>query len=112
MEQQRLPISRIRLPLSGGPRDFTVGMHRDSHLIAYSDPIYPPEAQAKGIEGKVILNAVIGKDGAVQELSVSEGDPLLAASALETVRHWTYRPTTVNGVPVEVVTRIEVNFRS
>jgi protein TonB len=101
MEQRGLPFSRIRL---------TTEAHQDAHLIASASPAYPPEAKAKGIEGKVVLDAVIGKDGIIQRLSVRSGDALLAESALQTVRHWVYRPTTVNGVPVEVETQIEVNF--
>jgi protein TonB len=98
MEQRGLPFSRIRL---------TTEAHQHAHLIASASPAYPPEAKAKGIEGKVVLDAVIGKDGIIQRLSVRSGDALLAESALQTV---VYRPTTVNGVPVEVETQIEVNF--
>jgi len=109
MEQGKLPFSRIRCVRSD-PRALTPEMHQASHLIAYSAPAYPPEAKAEGIEGKVTLDAVIGKDGIIQTLAVREGHPLLARSAIETVCHWAYRPTTVNGVPVEVATEIEVSF--
>jgi protein TonB len=81
-----------------------------TQLIASDFPVYPEEAKAKGVTGKVILAALIGKDGVVLDLSVLEGDPLLAEAAMQTVRHWEYRPTTVNGVPVEVATEIELNF--
>ena len=62
------------------------------------------------MEGKLVLDALIGKDGIIQRLSVREGDPVLAESALASVRHWQYRPTKVNGVAVEVETQIAVNF--
>jgi protein TonB len=58
----------------------------------------------------VTLDVLVGKDGVIQTLSVREGHPLLAESALQTVRHWTYRPTEVNGVAVEVQTEIELSF--
>jgi outer membrane biosynthesis protein TonB len=69
---------------------------------------YPVEQfRAFWIEGTVVLDAVVG---IVKELSVRTGHPLLAESAAETVRQWRYRPTTVNGRPVEVQTDIEVKF--
>ena len=84
--------------------------HRDSHRIAFSEPAYPAAAQNLGIEGTVLLDAVIGRGGAVMELSARTGHPLLAESALDAVRNWRYRPTTVNGIPVEVQTEVEVTF--
>lgn len=56
------------------------------------------------------MNAVIGKDGTVQNLEVISGHPLLAPAALEAVKQWVYKQTLLNGNPVEVVTVIEVNF--
>jgi TonB family protein len=85
-------------------------MYQATYLLAYAQPAYPPEAKAQSIEGKVILDAVIGKDGIIQTLAVREGHPLLAASAMQTVSQWAYRPTMLNGLPVEVATEIEVSF--
>lgn len=110
MEQRRLPLSRIPCPRISDPKAFTAETHQSSHRIAYAEPAYPPQARTLGIQGKVVLDAVIGKDGIVQSLSARSGDPLLAESALQTVRHWAYRPTTVNGIAVEVETQIEVRF--
>ncbi len=53
---------------------------------------------------------VIGKDGTVQQLQLVDGHPLLTQSALDAVRQWIYRPTLLNGDPVEVVAPIEVKF--
>ena len=78
--------------------------------MAFAEPAYPSAAKTQGIEGTVLLDAVVGCDGAITELSVRTGDQRLAESALETVRHWRYRPTTVNGIPVEVQTEIQVTF--
>ena len=79
-------------------------------LTSGPQPDYPEEARAKGVEGVVTLEAVIGADGAVQSVAVMGGDPLLVPPALESVKNRTYRPTLLNGMPVEVVTLIEVNF--
>jgi protein TonB len=62
------------------------------------------------ISGVVRLNAVIGKDGTVQNLTLSSGHPLLVAPAIEAVKQWVYAPTLLNGQAVEVVTQIEVEF--
>ena len=81
-----------------------------THLVFQPRPVYPPEAKQAHIQGVVSLHAIIAKDGAVQNLSVISGDPLLAASALEAVDRWVYRPTLLNGEPVEVETEIDVNY--
>ena len=75
-------------------------------------PVYPAGAKAAGIEGKVILHAVIGKDGKPLSLRVmnDQVDPELARAALESVSQWRYRPTLLNGEPIEVDTTITVNF--
>jgi TonB family protein len=79
-------------------------------LIRQPHPVYPPDAKAARIQGTVKLSAIIGKDGAVQNLEVLSGHPLLVPAALEAVKLWVYQPTLLNGNPVEVVTQIDVNF--
>lgn len=86
------------------------GNVQQSKLREMRRPKYPPEAKQAGTEGKVRLNAVIAKDGKVKELTVNEGDPLLAAAAMEAVKDWVYEPTVLNGEPVEVITQIDVDF--
>jgi len=81
-----------------------------ANLLVQPKPSYPPEAKAARIQGVVKLHATIGKDGAIETLSVISGDPLLASAALEAVRQWVYRPTLLNGDPVGVETEIDVNF--
>jgi protein TonB len=73
-------------------------------------PGYPPLALAARIQGTVLLQAIIGKDGSVQDLKVVSGHPLLISAALEAVRAWRYQPTLLNGEPVDVLTEISVNF--
>lgn len=73
-------------------------------------PIYPPDAKAARIQGSVVLKAIIGKDGTIENLSVISGHPLLTPSALDAVRQWKYRPYLLNGSPVEVETQVTINF--
>src|SRR5664279_376122 len=101
MEPRGLPFSRIRCPRSD-PGGFTIQSHRATHLIAFAEPAYPAAAKTHGIEGTVILDAVIDREGAIKDLSARTSHPWLAESALETVRQCRYRPTTINGIPVEV----------
>jgi protein TonB len=81
-----------------------------ANLINQVKPNYPPLAKQARIQGTVELSAVIGKDGRVQDLKVVRGHPLLVQAALDAVKNWIYRPTMLNGEPVEVSTTIDVNF--
>jgi TonB family protein len=75
-------------------------------------PVYPAAAKSKHMDGAVVLNAVIGRDGHVLGLKLkSAEDADLALSALYTVRQWTYKPFLVNGKPVDVDTTITVRFQ-
>ena len=73
-------------------------------------PQYPQIARTARIQGAVVLHAVISKSGAIEQLQVVSGHPMLTQSALETVRQWKYKPYYLNGEPVEVDTTITVNF--
>ena len=79
-------------------------------LVRQMPPQYPPQAQQERIEGVVRFRAVINTDGTVKELSLISGHPLLAPAAMEAAKRWVYRPTLVDGEPVEVVTEIDVRF--
>ena len=81
-------------------------------LLHKVDPIYPRTAIIIRAFGEVQLHAVIAKDGTIQSLSVTSGNPILAQAALDAVRQWRYKPYILNDVPVEVETFITVNFRS
>jgi periplasmic protein TonB len=74
-------------------------------------PIYPDLAQRARIEGIVIIEAIIGQTGQVQEARVLRGVPLLEDAALEAVRQWVYAPTLLNGQPIAVVMTVTVNFK-
>ncbi len=73
-------------------------------------PIYPALARQARIQGSVVLNAVIRTDGTVQEVRVISGHPLLVQAAEDAVLKWTYQPTLLNGMAVEVETTVTVNF--
>jgi protein TonB len=73
-------------------------------------PVYPPLARQTRIQGTVKLHAIIAKDGSVQQLEVLSGHPLLVQAALDAVRQWRYKPTLLNGEPVEVDTTVDVIF--
>jgi TonB family protein len=86
------------------------GTVQQAKLIRQAKPVYPPLAIQARISGHVLLNVIISKDGTIQNLTVASGHPLLVPAALEAVKQWVYQPTLLNGVPVEVVTQIDVNF--
>ncbi len=79
-------------------------------LIHKVQPSYPALARQARIQGTVVLQALIGKDGAIQNLHVVSGHPMLTGAALEAVKQWRYKPYYLNGEPVEVDTTINVNF--
>lgn len=86
------------------------GNVEEAKLIARIQPVYPVLAVQTRTQGNVILHAIIGKEGDVSELQVISGHPLLVEAALGAVRQWRYRPTLLNGFPVEVETTIAVSF--
>ncbi|MGH7969986.1 MAG: energy transducer TonB, partial [Limisphaerales bacterium] len=86
------------------------GQVENAKLIFHPNPEYPPLAKMARIQGTVRLEAIIAKDGTIQDLKVLSGHPLLVRSALDAVKQWRYQPTLLNGEPVEVVTEIDVNF--
>jgi protein TonB len=81
-----------------------------ANLIRRVTPLYPPAAKLAHIQGDVRFTALIGKDGAVRNLQVIGGSPTLIQAALDAVKQWIYRPTLLNGEPVEVITQIDVLF--
>src|SRR5215471_4980269 len=79
-------------------------------LIKKVQPPYPPLARQARIQGQVVLQAEISKDGSIQNLRLISGHPMLAPSAIEAVKQWKYKPYYLNGEPVEVETQITVIF--
>jgi periplasmic protein TonB len=79
-------------------------------LIKKVQPNYPPLARQARIQGQVLLQAQISKDGSIENLSLISGHPMLAPAAIEAVRQWRYKPYMLNGEPVAVDTQVVVNF--
>ncbi len=80
------------------------------NLISKVSPVYPPDAKKSRIQGTVVLNAVIGKTGHVENLKVASGPSELLQSSLDAVRQWKYKPFLLNGDPIEVKTTISVVY--
>ena len=80
-------------------------------IIYQPAPRYPDKARADHVEGSVFLHIIVDKDGAVKNLEVINGDPLLVNAAMDAVKQWRYKPTLLNGKPVEVDTVVTVTFR-
>lgn len=98
-------------PASGSTQRILLGGTVQRAKALYREqPEYPPTARELGIQGTVLLHAIIGKDGSVQDLYLNEGQCLLAQSAMKAVKKWRYSPTKLNGEPVEVDTTITVVF--
>jgi protein TonB len=79
-------------------------------LIHQVNPIYPPLARQARVQGVVVMEAIISRDGSIESLRVIRGHPLLNQAALDAVQQWKYRPTLLNGDPVEVITAVTVTF--
>jgi protein TonB len=92
------------------PTGLNGGQVQQAKLISRKDPEYPQIAKQSGAGGEVILTAMIGVDGKVKNVKVESGNPLLRNAAMAAVKQWIYRPTLLNGVPVEAETRISLNF--
>src|SRR5579863_735130 len=79
-------------------------------LVRRVNPTYPPLARQARIQGVVVLQAQISKDGSIENLQLISGHPMLAPAAIEAVKQWKYKPYLLNGEPVEVDTQVQVNF--
>ena len=101
---QPSPVQSGRIRVGGGLQA--------SKMTHQERPVYPAHLKAAGVEGSVLMKAVIGRDGSILNLEVvnTEVHPDLVTAARDAVSKWRYEPTLLNGEPVEVVTEIEVNF--
>lgn len=93
-----------------GPQQIQVGSVQAANLVTKVDPVYPALARQARIQGTVRLTATIDREGRVADLQLVSWHPLLVPAAIEAVRQWAYRPTLLNGQPVDVVTVIDVPF--
>jgi TonB family protein len=83
-----------------------------ANLIFQSKPVYPPAARLAGVQGAVVIQAIITSEGTLTDLRVlnAEVHPDLNAAALDAVKQWRYKPTMLNGQPIATITTITVNF--
>ncbi|HET7107041.1 MAG TPA: TonB family protein [Candidatus Acidoferrum sp.] len=100
-EEETLPVQKRRRVSE---------MQQMAQLISRVEPSYPTLAKQIQREGRVELHALISTEGRIESLEVISGDPLFIQSALAAVREWRYRPTILNGRPIEVDTRITVIY--
>jgi periplasmic protein TonB len=114
-------VQGFPIPLSGttplppeAPRKrahtFRTSNMLEGSLIRRVQPIYPPLARNARVQGPVVLFATISAGGAIENLRVLSGHPLLVGAAIDAVKQWRYRPYILNGEPIEVETEITVNF--
>ncbi len=80
------------------------------HLIRRVDPTYPNIAKIAGVQGAVLIKAIISVQGRIEQAQVVSGSPLLAKAALDAIQQWRYRPYFLNDKAVEVETEISVKF--
>ncbi len=107
----RMPAAPPAVGPQAKPRPVVSEGVQQAMLAHRVDPVYPEFARRIHLEGTVQLHAVIGRDGAVRSLEVLRGHPILAQAAREAVSQWRYRPTLLNGEPVEVETYVTVIFQ-
>ena len=79
-------------------------------LVSKAPIVYPIDAKKAGVSGTVVLSAIIGRDGTVEDLQVVSGPEMLQQAALDSVKQWRYRPYLLNGEPEEVRTTINIIF--
>ena len=109
----RVPSSRLSSPKPEGPNRvlvFSSGI-MSGNLLAATSPEYPKLAGLAHVEGQVILQAVVGRNGTVTATHVLRGSPLLRGAAEHAVRRWRFRPYLVEGHPTEVATVVTLDFR-
>jgi TonB family protein len=137
LDQDRLPVaaSRVLIPESlkmPQPETTTVrtaSVRRSPSLLSQVEPVslsedlsqallldkvqpsYPEQALKAGLQGAVVLQAWIGKDGSIRDLKLVDGSLLLGQAAVKAVKQWRYKPYFRNGVAVEAETYVTVNFR-
>jgi TonB family protein len=83
----------------------------EGSLLHRVEPDYPEEARGQQIQGPVVLDVRTGRDGAVQEVKLVSGQRLLAEAAMAAVKQWRFSPRVVKGEPVEMQTKVTLNFR-
>ncbi|MGJ5819392.1 M56 family metallopeptidase [Paludibaculum fermentans] len=106
------PVQTAGTTAGGIPPRISVGGNVQQAMLTESPaPVYPPLARQARISGTVRFKVIIGKDGSVANMTLASGHPLLIQAAQEAVQAYRYKPTLLNGNPVEVETEVNVNFQ-
>jgi protein TonB len=79
-------------------------------LVHRVDPAYPREAAAQKLQGPVVLEATIGRDGRVEDLKIVRGYFVLSRAAIAAVKQWRFQPYMINGRAAQTQTTITINF--
>jgi TonB family protein len=96
------PATGMRIRIGGGVAD--------ANLLSQINPAYPPQAKAARVQGTVKLGVLISPEGHIADMVLISGHPMLVMSSMEAVKNWVYKPTLLNGNPVEVATVVDVNY--
>jgi len=102
-------VPKLSAPVATKPIRISQGVTRGL-LLAKIEPKYPLLAKQARIQGEVVLSAIISKEGAIENLTLVSGHPMLVPEAIQAVSQWRYRPYLLNGQPVEVESTITVTF--
>jgi TonB family protein len=83
----------------------------EGSLLYRVEPEYPENARRQQMQGSVVLDVRMGRDGAVQAVNLVSGQDLLAEAAIAAVKQWRFKPRMVKGQPAEMQTKVILNFR-
>jgi protein TonB len=101
---------QVTAPPPAPPQPKIGGQVKEAQILTQTNPDYPLAARQARVQGSVVITAVVGADGHIKSAKAVSGPPLLQNPAIAAVKQWTYKPATLNGIPVESETRIELNF--
>jgi TonB family protein len=102
---------QLDLTISSSPGRIKVGgAVIAASILTKVPPVYPAAAKAARVSGVVHLAVIIGTDGTMQQIHALSGPPELVDAAMDAVKQWVYKPTLLNGNPVQVETTIDINF--
>ena len=97
-------------PAVSNTKPIRVSHLQPADLVHQVNPVYPPLARQTRVQGVVVLEATISKEGTIESLRMVSGHPLLTGAALDAVKQWRYRPVFLNGEPIDIITTVTVSF--
>jgi TonB family protein len=110
-EVYRMPAAQKKAVPSFTKAAELASMKTDDVLLHRVEPEYPEQAREQKIQGVVVLEVRVGADGGVQDVRAVSGPPLLIKASADAVKQWRFKPHTSNGHPVEMQSRVRLNFR-